>query len=102
MNNEITIGGKVFTRTGEKPREVHREPDKDHGPANYRQPDPLNTGLQGKRAMIILATGGRVYGVITHVGQYFLELSPYNFPNEPPGKTLLVSKGGIIALEVLS
>jgi len=64
-------------------------------PRNYSNPDPVNTGLEG-RVVTVSMIGGRVEsGKLKKAGQYFIEMIMTN------GKPLIIAKSAIITVSVL-
>jgi len=64
-------------------------------PRNYSNPDPVNTGLEG-RVVTVSMIGGRVEsGKLKKAGQYFIEMTMTN------GKPLIIAKSAIITVSVL-
>ena len=67
----------------------------DSTPRNYRNPDPLNCGLEGKSVVIVLLTGRTESGILKAMGQYSMSLEL------PTKKLLVVSKSAIVSVSVL-
>ena len=65
------------------------------GPRNYRQPDPLNCGLEGKSITLTMSNGRTESGILKVMGQYSIEIE---FPSK---KTLIVNKSAIITVSVI-
>lgn len=64
-------------------------------PKNYRNPDPLNCGLESKVLTVSMVNGRTESGTCQTVGQYFIELKM------PNGRTLIIQKGAIVSLTVM-
>ena len=64
-------------------------------PRNYRNPDPLNCGLEG-RSMTVSMVNGRVEsGKCTRMGQFFMEIVMGN------GKPIIIAKSAVVTVSVL-
>ena len=74
-------------------RETERH--EESGPRNYRQPDPLNCGLEGKSITLTMSNGRTESGILKVMGQYSIEIE---FPSK---KTLIVNKSAIITVSVI-
>ena len=91
----MIIEGREFERTGEKPRTT--EGRKDSGePRNYTNPEPLNTSHIGKSVTITLVNGRIESGKLKTLGAYMLSIQGAN------GKDLIVNKGAIMTVSVIS
>jgi len=76
-------------------RKPEAKPAKADEPRNYSNPDPVNTGLEG-RVVTVAMIGGRVEsGKLKKAGQYFIEMTMTN------GKPLIIAKSAIITVSVL-
>jgi sRNA-binding regulator protein Hfq len=64
-------------------------------PRNYRNPDPLNCGLESKVLTVSMVNGRTESGTCVSVGQYFIEM------RMPNGRTLIIQKGAIVSLTVM-
>lgn len=76
----------------EQKKDVGKRPE---GPKNYRNPDPLNCGLEGKTLIITMTNGRTESGTCSAVGQYFMELKLIN------NKPLIISKAQIVTVSIL-
>jgi sRNA-binding regulator protein Hfq len=62
---------------------------------NFRNPDPLNCGLEGHLALITTLNGRTDQGIITVMGQYSLILEVN------PDRRLIINKSAIVTVTVL-
>lgn len=85
-------GGEKNISNSHEAARVFKDSDQ---PRNYAQPEPLNTSLTGKTAVITLTTGRTESGVIKSIGQYFLSFELTN------KKVLIVSKSAIVTVAVM-
>ena len=71
------------------------EMERNQDPRNYRNPDPLNVGLEGKTLTISLVNGRIESGKLKVAGQYFLEMVGFN------GRSLIIAKSAIVTVSVM-
>jgi sRNA-binding regulator protein Hfq len=64
------------------------------GPRNYRNPDPLNCGIEGKSATITMIDGRIESGIVKVMGQYSISMEAAN------KRILIVNKSAIITVSV--
>jgi len=81
--------------SGARKQDSNGRPAQPSEPRNYSNPDPVNTGLEG-RVVTVAMIGGRVEsGKLKKAGQYFIEMTMTN------GKPLIIAKSAIITVSVL-
>ena len=76
--------------------EQKKDVGKRENPRNYRNPDPLNCGLEGKILTVTLTNGRTESGTCQVMGQYFLELKAGN------GRPIILSKAQIVTVSVMT
>ena len=64
-------------------------------PRNFRNPDPLNCGLEGKSVTVSMVNGRIESGKLKVMGQFSLSLEGGN------GRMLIINKSSIITVSVL-
>ena len=64
-------------------------------PRNFRNPDPLNCGLEGKTATVTLVNGRIESGKLKVMGQFSLTLEYAN------GRSLIINKSAIVTVSIL-
>ena len=76
-------------------REERNHGKEDTGPRNYRNPDPLNCGLEGKTVTVTLINGRSESGTLKAMGQFFMSMELAN------RKLLIIGKASIVTVSVL-
>ena len=64
-------------------------------PRNYRNPDPLNCGLEGRSITVSMVNGRIESGKCTRMGQFFMEIVMGN------GKPIIIAKSAVVTVSVL-
>jgi len=64
-------------------------------PRNYRNPDPLNCGLEGRSITVSMVNGRVESGKCTRMGQFFMEIVMGN------GKPIIIAKSAVVTVSVL-
>ncbi|HLH86506.1 MAG TPA: hypothetical protein VKU79_06570 [Thermoplasmataceae archaeon] len=80
-------------------KEIVREQGKDRigetEPRNFRNPDPLNCGLEGRFITVSMVNGRVESGKCTRMGQFFMEIVMGN------GKPIIIAKSAVVTVSVL-
>ncbi len=69
--------------------------EREEGPRNYSNPEPLNTSHIGKAVKITFVNGRIESGKLKALGAYMLSLEGAN------GKELIINKGSIVTISVI-
>ena len=64
-------------------------------PRNYRNPDPLNCGLEGRSITVSMVNGRIESGKCTRMGQFFMEIVMGN------GKPIIIAKSAVVTVSIL-
>ena len=64
-------------------------------PRNYRNPDPLNCGLEGRSITVSMVNGRVESGKCTRMGQFFMEIVMGN------GKPIIIAKSAVVTVSIL-
>jgi hypothetical protein len=62
---------------------------------NYRNPDPLNCGLEGRIMTVSMVNGKVESGKCTRMGQFFMEMVMGN------GKPIIIAKSAVVTVSIL-
>jgi len=102
---EKAYGSEEENRRGEKTmissakkedsKDSHGRPAQPNEPRNYSNPDPMNTGLEGRVVTVAMIGGMVESGKLKKAGQYFIEMTMTN------GRPLIIAKSAIITVSVL-
>ena len=72
-----------------------KQENQEQGSRNYRNPDPLNCGLEGKSVTITMTNGRMEAGILRTMGQFSISIEMTN------NRILIVNKSAIITVSVL-